>query len=382
MARRRAQTLGLGWLGSLTFSTILGSLLFVIFLELRQGSLPASNLIVGPDCSHRLAELTEQIAEVTERLRQLGLPLPAPVEEMQGAGTLRWVHRRYEVGAPPALSLATVEERLQAVVAKDPCVSVIVNSGNSDARVQIGVDGLLTHTLVVRWVASPLRRTRVAIVIEDLGDDLRLARQVAEIQAPIAFAVDPVRPFAREVAELAKLFGREVILLPTTARPGDDDDGGPRVVAIDSGENEVHDLLDQAITAVPHVVGLRYPAVTGPDVDQERMAWMLAWLKLHALYWLSDGEPHPSIRQLAAALAIPIASRTLILDAEPRESVVREQFAALVALARQQGPTIGIGHPYPATLEALATVLPEWGATDVEVVPVSTLAVVPTLAAE
>jgi polysaccharide deacetylase 2 family uncharacterized protein YibQ len=52
---------------------------------------------------------------------------------------------------------------------------------------------------------------------------------------------------------------------------------------------------------------------------------------------------------------------------------VRYQFARLIETARRRGHAIGIGHPYPETLNVLADTLPELADLGIELVPVSRL---------
>lgn len=58
----------------------------------------------------------------------------------------------------------------------------------------------------------PERKAIVAIVIDDLGQDLKPAREIAALPASITFAVMPGLPQSRKVAELAKKGNREILL--------------------------------------------------------------------------------------------------------------------------------------------------------------------------
>jgi hypothetical protein len=87
--------------------------------------------------------------------------------------------------------------------------------------VKVGLDGLLVSTLRFRWGGQETPKPvhpRLAIVIGPLGDDLRVARQVVEIDGPIALGVRPFRPFSSQVAELGRMFDRQV-LVQLDARP-------------------------------------------------------------------------------------------------------------------------------------------------------------------
>ena len=53
---------------------------------------------------------------------------------------------------------------------------------------------------------------RVALIIDDLGYDLDVARKISNLPVPIALAVLPHCPFSREVARLAREKNREILL--------------------------------------------------------------------------------------------------------------------------------------------------------------------------
>ena len=74
-----------------------------------------------------------------------------------------------------------------------------------------------------------------------------------------------------------------------------------------------------------------------------------------------------------AARGMAAARRDVFLDSDPSPDAVAFQFERLVALARQRGYALGIGHPYPATLELLERELPKLAEQGIELVPVRAL---------
>ncbi len=374
---------GLAWLRSLAMAIVVGVLLFVISQGMRSGHTPVLPVAPTSECSVRLSQLPEQIQQVTAALAQSGLALSTPVEEHQGSGSLRWVLRRYEAHVAPDLTVDGLKQRLDPIAAHDPCVSVTVTAEGPGARVQIGIDGLLTHTVLVRSDTPVPQHVRVAVIIDDLGNDLRVARELAAIDGPIAFAVMPFRPFSREVAELAHLFGREVLLHLPMEADGEEDFGATRVLRVDQNEVQVTGILVEALQSVPYVVGANNHMGSRFTRDREHMGWVLRWLKARRLFFVDSLTTNGSIvADIAAAVGEPIARRGVFLDDVEDETAVRQQLAAVVKLAREQGAAIAIGHPHEVTLAALRAVLPEWKAAGVELVPVARLVEVPSLAAQ
>jgi polysaccharide deacetylase 2 family uncharacterized protein YibQ len=191
----------------------------------------------------------------------------------------------------------------------------------------------------VRW-RDQQARPRVALVVGPLGDDLRLARDCVRVDAPLALSVRPFRPFSREVAELGKIFEREVLVEIADA---------PAATA-----------LAQALSSVPNAVGV-------------------------------NGEPASPLAGASATLRQAVEERGLLFVATPAAPAPAEgepalfvldeqegsglaaQIERLVARARSGGAAIGYGRSNEATVAALGSLVEQLRKQDVELVPISAL---------
>ena len=364
--------IGLGWLVSLAFSTSLGVIIFASTLLLQTGESPvAPPPPVTKPRANWAAEFPASIDRVTEALQRLPLALPTPREEPQGSGALRWTHRRYQLTMPAPEEPGVTEKLLDPVRGAAPGVTMNVVEEAGGTEVRIGIDGLLTHTLAFHWLG---RRPRAAIVIDDLGNDLRVARELTEIDAPLAFAVMPQRPFSREVAELAALFKREVLVhLPMEAENGEDF-GAETVLQLSDRPEDVQRALDAFLPTVPHAVGANNHMGSRFTSDREHMRWVLEDLKDKGLFFIdSRTSPHSVACDVAARIPVPCAARSVFLDDSDEEDAIRTAVATVVTLARTRGDVIAIGHPRPNTLAVLRDALPSFADAGIELVPVSTI---------
>jgi len=73
----------------------------------------------------------------------------------------------------------------------------------------------------------------------------------------------------------------------------------------------------------------------------------------------------------AIRAGVPAASRKVFLDGTPTVEAVRRQLALAERNARKDGFAIAIGHPHPATLQALQNFLPQLRARGLDLVFVS-----------
>jgi polysaccharide deacetylase 2 family uncharacterized protein YibQ len=66
-------------------------------------------------------------------------------------------------------------------------------------------------------------------------------------------------------------------------------------------------------------------------------------------------------------------ARKVFLDNVAETAAVRAQFRQLLADARRDGTALGIGHPYPATMQVLAEELTRLDEQGIQLLPVASL---------
>jgi len=334
----------------------------MVFLSAQEIRKPASEVLPqvgGPDWERRLPG---RIEFVTEALNREPLPLTSPVEERRGSGALRWIHRHYVLSVPPDRQ-ADVEAKIAALSEVDTGLTVSSEDRPDGVDVNIGLDGLLTHTIQLNWARESVK-PRVALLICSLGDDLRLAREFVALDAPIAVGVEPFRPFSKEVGELAHVFHREVWLSVAPGAEPNDATGGAVPVR---SEDDLGRYLDAALASVPHVVGMT-DADTETTNDRYRRGLMREAERRRLFYVGRESAPGE-----AGSVRAPAANaRTVAVRDETRPA--SDQLAKLGSAAQDSGSVIGIGAPRVATPEALGQVLGRWRAAGIELVPVSDLA--------
>ena len=76
---------------------------------------------------------------------------------------------------------------------------------------------------------------------------------------------------------------------------------------------------------------------------------------------------------MARRAGVPTAQREVFLDSVREPAAIRAEFERLLAVARERGAAIAIGHPHEVTLAALDELVPQAVAAGYEFVPVSYL---------
>lgn len=215
---------------------------------------------------------------------------------------------------------------------------------------------------------------KVAIVIDDLGQDIRQLWRVLEIDAPVTVAVLPFLPHSRKVAEEATSMGKEVILhLPMEPKDPSNNPGRGALFTSMTDE-EIEAQLKKDLEAIPYIRGVNNHMGSRFTEDEGRMRVVLEVIKERGLYFLdSKTTPHSTISRLARGIGVRAIDRQVFLDNEQDSEYIKGQVERLITVAKAQGHAVAIGHPHPSTLSALKEMVPLLKEAGVEVVPLSSL---------
>jgi polysaccharide deacetylase 2 family uncharacterized protein YibQ len=359
MARRGDRPpIGISWIVTWPLSAVFAAL---VFLCAEQAQLPVASEVAPPIAADPNwgMRFPGRIAAIDAVLRKARL-LPAPVEEERGSGPLRWTYRLYEVELRRERQ-PQAEAAIEAVRGADPGVTVAAENTTDATEVRIGLDGLLISTVRFLWREQPRTRPRVAVVIGPLGDDLREARQVVGIDAPVVLGVRPFRPFSRQVAELGRLFQREVVM----QLDGTELVRTPSTDAASGGGDPAR-RLDAALATVPDAVGIAWPSASG-KMDRK----LFDEVERRNLLFVGErGGDQGETTGLPAASVIGITDG----DPETENDALAAQLGAVAKKAQQNGRALAVAQLSTPMLAALQRALPEWRAAEIDCVSVSTLA--------
>jgi polysaccharide deacetylase 2 family uncharacterized protein YibQ len=226
-------------------------------------------------------------------------------------------------------------------------------------------------------VAGSFERTGlVAIVIDDLGQDIKQAKEVLALPGNITIAVLPGLAKSRNIAELAGQAGREVLLhLPMEPLKDHEKTRTPGTLSAGMTPMAFLNTVSEDVESVPGAIGVNNHEGSALTANREAMKFLMAELKTRNLFFLDSlTNPKSVAFETAIESGVKAARRDVFLDNEGNNpSYIRGQLDMLVDVARKNGKAIGIGHPHPATLSELSKWLAETDVQGIEIVPVSRL---------
>jgi uncharacterized protein len=204
-----------------------------------------------------------------------------------------------------------------------------------------------------RPVAVPEPRSTVlSIVIDDIGRELPILEALLELDLDLTFSVLPHAEETSRAIALVKKRGRELLvhlpLLPLDTRALSDE---PVVVGMG---DHVEEATTECLARVPGAKGVNNHMGSAVSLDVRTLARILPLVGRRGFFFLDSRTIASSrICEVALSTGVPCRERDVFLDDPPAPASIRSRLEEAIALARSRGRAIAIGHPIPATLQAL-----------------------------
>lgn len=220
-------------------------------------------------------------------------------------------------------------------------------------------------------VAGP----RIAIIIDDLGYERVAGERAIALPGPVACAILPDAPRSAWLARAANAEGKEVMLHLPMQAANHSGDTEPDSLTIDMSRSDFSTAFENALNAVPHVIGVNNHRGSLLTRHPGSMRWLMEEIReRESLFFLDSYTTHHSVAmQIADEAGVSAVKRDVFLDSEPTPEAVAYQFERLKRIATEQGVAVAIGHPYDVTLTFLEEALPELHSEGFELVPISSL---------
>ena len=201
---------------------------------------------------------------------------------------------------------------------------------------------------------------RIAIIIDDLGYHRVNGERALRLPGTVSFSFLPGGPSTRLLAEQAHELGRDVLLhLPLQAHK-DESRAEPSEIHIDMSRARVGIVFEDALEAVPHVIGVNGHRGSLLTRHPGQMQWLMEEIRQRDnLFYVDSYTHHDSVAlQIARENGVAAIKRDVFLDPDRSRETVEREFERMKKLARERGQVVAIGHPHPETLDLLERQLP------------------------
>jgi polysaccharide deacetylase 2 family uncharacterized protein YibQ len=270
-----------------------------------------------------------------------------------------------------------------AGIARRHALSLAETSTAGVIRFDLAFHGNRTHTV---YVVAPLAAragppaahaagtARLAIIVDDMGQDRASADSVLALPFVVTVSVLPHLPVSAQVAEEAARRGDQVLLhLPMESQPGEPN-GEAIELRVGMTRDQVDSALEGMLETVPHAAGVNNHQGSRATADPALMEELMAALRERKLFFIDSRTTAATVAyDTAEREGVPAASRKVFLDDTPEREAVLAQLELAARDALRDGSAIAIGHPHPATIAALAEGVPRLEARGIRLVFASDL---------
>lgn len=229
-------------------------------------------------------------------------------------------------------------------------------------------------------MASPEANGKLAIVIDDFGQNREGVSEMMSINRHMTFAIMPFLTFSHKDAENAHERGYEVIVhLPLESYSGKLSWVGPRPILTTMSDNEVQQIVLDAFEDIPYASGANIHMGAKADDDERIMGDILDVIKNKNVYFVdSRTGRRPVGKKIADTKGIVSYNRDVFLDGKGKtKSYVKEQLRKAGEMALKNGKAIAVGHVGTEggkmTAAAISEMLEEFDRSKIDLVYVSEL---------
>ena len=213
----------------------------------------------------------------------------------------------------------------------------------------------------VKSTTPAKHRPLVAIIIDDLGYDEKIAIKFSNLNAVLTFSILPHSPFQKTIAHLSREKGFDIMLhLPMEPVEYPDVNPGPGTLLTSMTPDQLTRQLENDLDAVPFIKGVNNHMGSKMTAASSQMYQIFTILKKRGLYFVDSRTTVDTLCKPSARLfQIPFAQRDVFLDHVATVEFIRKQLNELVRIAQRNGYAVGIGHPHSLTYQVLREMLPE-----------------------
>jgi polysaccharide deacetylase 2 family uncharacterized protein YibQ len=212
----------------------------------------------------------------------------------------------------------------------------------------------------------------VALIIDDLGYDKKMAKKFLGLNVALTFSILPHSPFQKGIARLAHSRGLEIMLhLPMEPVEYPEVDPGPGKLLSAMSPDELIRQLEEDLNTLPGVKGVNNHMGSKLTAESTQMYQIFSVLKSRGLFFIDSRTTSDSMCKPSARLfQVPFAQRDVFIDHYIKPDFIRKQFKELIRIAKLNGEAVGILHPHSTTYRILQEMLPDLQ-RQVQLVPAS-----------
>ena len=241
----------------------------------------------------------------------------------------------------------------------------------------IAPDGRKAWKVYARPFEDDKNRPRIAIMLGDMGlSDAATNAAIRQLPSAVTLAFAPYASNLQSWIAAARAGGHEVMLqLPMEPLDYPANDPGPNALLTSLTAADNIDRLEWLLGRVTGYIGVTNYMGSKFTISPNDLRPVLQAIKDRGLMFLdSRASPRSVAAELARSMGLPEAINNRFLDNEASRSAVDARLEELERVAQATGTAVGIGYPYPVTIERIAAWAPGLASRGMILAPISAIA--------
>lgn len=221
----------------------------------------------------------------------------------------------------------------------------------------VGPSGKKPWRVYARPFDDPLDRPRIAIVMSEMGMS-KSATQIAiqSLPGPVTLSFNPYARDIQSWIDQSRAAGHEVLLqLPMEPFGYPNNDPGPHSLLTSLTDRENLNRLDWMLARFTGYSGVTNQMGSRFTSSSEDLQPILNVLNQRGLLYLDGRTSAKSVAgREASRLGMPVAINNRFLDQKADRVAIDTRLSELERIARYTGTAVGVGYPYPVTMERIS----------------------------
>lgn len=194
--------------------------------------------------------------------------------------------------------------------------------------------------------AGKSQRKRMAIIIDDAGNDMKGTSEILATPVKLTLAVMPFLPTTKKDAIAAHEKGMDVIVhMPMEPKKGRPEWLGPGAITSNLTDEEVRERVEKAIDEVPYAVGMNNHMGSKITSDKRIMSIVLDVCQERGLFFVDSRTNFRSVvGELAITKNMPPVGNDIFLDDHNSKQQIRKQMDLAAQRALDKDVCVVIGH--------------------------------------
>ncbi|WP_353857899.1 divergent polysaccharide deacetylase family protein [Azospirillum formosense] len=278
------------------------------------------------------------------------------------------------VAPPPPPTAVVVNEPVTLTPA--PVPGLVEDSRNGPLP-RIAEDGRKPWQVYARPFPAADRRPRIAIVLAEMGiSGVTTGNALQKLPPTITLAFVPYAERLDNWVERARGKGHEVMLsVPMEPQDYPRNDPGPNALLTMLPPERNMERLEWSLGKAVGYIGITSTTGSKFTANPDAVTPVVAAMKARGLMVLdARANPRSVAGTLAGQAGVPRAFADRVIDRDLSRGAIDDQLAELEAIAKANGAAVGIGAPYPSTIERINLWLTGLADRGIAIVPVSAVA--------